>query len=97
MPQRATLHLAGPQQPGAKLHLGAAAVRVATRLTVTIDGQKLPDRPLTPGDAFDFEWPVSPAAVGKPLVEIGIETDRTFTLPIDGRPLGLVFGIVEIR
>jgi hypothetical protein len=97
MPQRATLHLAGPQKPGAKLHLVGAAGTAATRLTVAVDGEKLPERLLTPGDAFDFEWPIPPAAVARPQVEIGIETDKTFTLAIDGRPLGLVFGIVEIR
>jgi hypothetical protein len=97
MPLRATLQLAGTRQAGAKLHLVGGAGPAASRLTVSVDGAKLPDRPLAVGEAFDFEWLVPAAAVGKPVVEIGIETDHTVTPPLDGRPLGLVFGIVEIR
>lgn len=97
MPLQATLRLAGPRQAGAKLHLVGGAGPAATRLTVTMDGARLPDRPLTAGESFDVEWPVPPVAVGKPVVEIGIETDHTVTPPLDGRPLGLVFGVVEIR
>jgi hypothetical protein len=97
MPQRATLQLSGPRQAGAKLHLAGAAGRTATRLTVTLDGVKLPDRPLAPGDVFDVEWPAPPAVTGKARVEVEIETDATFVAPQDSRKLGLVFGIVEFR
>jgi hypothetical protein len=41
-------------------------------------------------------WPLPDAAVGKPAAELTIETDGTFTVPADGRPLGLVFGVIEI-
>jgi hypothetical protein len=96
MPRRATLRLASPGHAGAKLHVVGGAGAAASLLAVTVDGVKLPERKLTPGEGFDLTWPVPGAAVGKPAAEIAIEADHTFTPPEDGRPLALVFGVMEI-
>jgi hypothetical protein len=63
---------------------------------VTVNGNSLPERKVASGTSFDLTWPLPDAVVGKPAAGIGIETDRTFTPPVDGRPLGLVFGVIEI-
>jgi hypothetical protein len=96
MPQRATLQLAAPRRAGAKLHMVGGAGPAATLLVVTVDGVKLPQRNLAPGEAFDVTWPLPDTAVGRPAAQMAIETDHTFVPPADGRQLGLVFGVIEI-
>jgi hypothetical protein len=96
MAQHAALQLVAPQRGGAKLHLVGASGPAATVVRVTVNGNSLPERKVASGTSFDLTWPLPDAVVGKPAAEIGIETDRTFTPPVDGRPLGLVFGVIEI-
>jgi hypothetical protein len=96
MPKRATLRIASPKRANAKLHLTGGAGKNATVLTVTVDGIKLPERKLTPDQSFDLTWPLPAGTVGKTDLELAIETDGTFSPPIDGRQLGLVFGVIEV-
>jgi hypothetical protein len=96
MPRRATLEMAAPRRAGASLHLVGGAGKSATQVVVTIGGIRLPERKVTSDKEFDLTWPLPDAVVGKAAAELTIETDGTFTVPLDGRPLGLVFGVIEI-
>jgi hypothetical protein len=96
MPKRATLQVAGPRRAGASLHLTGGAGKMTTKLTVTAAGIQLPERKVTPEAEFDVTIPLPDAVVGKPSMDVVIETDGTYTPPEDGRPLGLVFGVVEV-
>ena len=69
---------------------------MTNKVAVTVDGIKLPERKVTPETEFDLTLPLPDSLVGKPSLEIAIETDGTYTPPEDGRPLGLVFGVIEI-
>jgi len=66
------------------------------RLRVGVDGQALPEQVVPPGD-FRFVYDLPPAATGRPVLEVTVEVDRTFTPPEDGRPLGLAFSVFEVR
>ena len=96
MAQRATLRLHGVPKPGARLHLAGGAGTVATLVRVSINGEKLPDQRVKSGEGFDLTWAIPDRVAGEPAAEIEIETDRTIVPPEDGRPLGLVFGVIEI-
>ena len=97
MGRRAAVRLAGPAKAGARLHLSGGGGPASTRIDVTVDGVKLPGRPLSPSQAFDLEWTAPEASVGKAAIEVAIETDRVGGPPQYGRELGLVFGVIEIR
>jgi hypothetical protein len=103
MPKRATLKLRGPESANRKLHLrGNCADEQLSAgpltVTVTVDGMKLPDAIIHPGEAsFDLELPLPAELAGKPEVHIALEVSRTIRPPGDGRELGLAFGTIEIR
>ena len=96
MPRRATLQLAAPKRAGATLHLVGAAGKAATLVAVTVSGVRLPERKVVSDKEFDLSWRLPDEVAGKPALEIAIETDHTFAPPLDGRDLGLVFGVIEI-
>ncbi len=103
MPRRATLRLRGPDAPGATLTVqGFCPKRQLAQgplgFTVTIDGVRMPEVKITRGDAqFTYDFPIPASAVGKPEIEIALESERVFKAEGDGRELGLVFGVFEIR
>jgi hypothetical protein len=97
MPRQATVELAGPRSPAARLHLAGFAAPQATSVSVSIDGARLPGRGVVPGASFDLEWEVPPAAATKPAVHLVIEVDHATIPPGEVRELGLAFGIIEIR
>jgi hypothetical protein len=97
MARKATLHLAGPKTAQAKLHASGIGGPASTRVILTVDGTKLPERSVLALQAFDLEWPVPQEAIGKASVEIVIEADKAGVPPAYGRELGLVFGVVETR
>jgi hypothetical protein len=102
MPRRATVSLAGPDNPREKLHLSGycAAGLLANgpvTLTAVIAGRR--SRPETlrePDRNFDLWFDLPPETFGKPSVEIALELSRGFRVPNDGRELGVAFGAIEI-
>jgi hypothetical protein len=67
-------------------------------LYVTVDGVRMPASKITRGDVqFTFDYRMPPSATGKPAIEIALESERVFVPEKDGRELGLVFGVFEIR
>ena len=97
MSRRAAVRMAGPAAPGAGLYLSGDAVPIATKLAATVDGVPLGERPFNASEEFHVEWDLPAAVVGKPVINVEIEIDRTVTPPIDGRELGAAFGVIEIR
>jgi hypothetical protein len=103
MPKRATLRIGGPDSPSQKLYLKGfiAELQLAQGVLpvrVTVDGVSLPEGTLQPaGSWFQIEFPLPEQAVGKRELEIAVEVGRTFLVGADTRPLGLNFGVFEIR
>ena len=103
MPKRATLRIGGPDSASEKLYLrGAVAPAQIAQgpmaVRVTVDGVSLPDAVLQPvAGRFQLEFPLPKQAVGKEELEMAVEVSRTFLAGADTRPLGLNFGVFEIR
>jgi hypothetical protein len=103
MPKRATLRIGGPHSSSEKLFLKGfiAPVQAAQGLLpvrVTVDGVSLPEAMLEPaGSWFQLEFPLPKQALGKEELEIAVEVGRTFLVGADTRPLGLNFGVFDIR
>jgi hypothetical protein len=103
MPKRATLRIAGPSAPGAKLYLRGQCPDEQLRagpltVTVSIDGVPLPPAAIKPGEgAFDLGFALPESVVGKKELTVTVEVPRTFRPPADQRDLGLVFGVFEVR
>jgi hypothetical protein len=102
MPHQASVRLAGPDKAGEVLHLegfAPAAVIQPGPLTLTVKalGVTLGAVRLSkPNDRFSFDFPLPDSLVGKPRIDVVLALDRTFASP-DGRTLGLIFGVFEIR
>lgn len=98
MPQRATLRMGAPQEPGRKLYLqGYCAEGLgAAEVTVNIDGQPLPPQPVHPGK-FELAFPLPDSLTGKREMRVAVELSKTFRPPNDPRDLGLSFGVFEVR
>lgn len=103
MPRRATVRLRGPDAPGRTLSIQGYCPRRSLEggpmpIHVTVDGVRLPPATIAKGDAqFTFDFPLPAGATGKPEIEIALECGRVFVAEGDGRELGLVFGVFEIR
>ncbi len=103
MARRAEVLLQGPPKAGAKLVLAGYVtrenlVRGPLTLTVTVDGQALPSVQVTQPDvAFQFEFALPDAAVGKARVAIVLDLDKAVVPPGEDRELGLLFGTVGIQ
>jgi hypothetical protein len=98
MPKRATLRIAGPAAPGAQLYLRGECPGqlIPLSVTVSIDGVPLPSTQIKDG-AFEVTFPLPDSAVGKPELNIVVETARTFRPASDPRDLSLAFGSFEIK
>jgi hypothetical protein len=102
MPRRATLRIGGPRSTSEKLYLMGFppphASQATVPLRVTVDGIALPELRLDlTGATFNAALPLPDQVVGKPEVQILLETDRAVHTETDTRELGLNFGIFEIR
>lgn len=103
MPKKATLRMGGPMKEGQKLSVSgfcpSKQLEVGPlRVTVAVDSTVFPPVVIEHGDVpFEFEFPLPGAVTGKPSMEVSVEVERTFVVPSDGRPLGLVFGTFVIR
>ena len=103
MSKQADLWLPGPRSPAERLYMSGycPAARLADgplRLTVRAEGRPVAELPVEAREApFTYSVVLPKELVGKPLVNIGLEVDRTFRIPPDPRDLGLAFNAFEIR
>ncbi|HLK64345.1 MAG TPA: methyltransferase domain-containing protein [Bryobacteraceae bacterium] len=106
MPPCATLRLRGPANRTQQLYLqgyypsdrlsdGPVMVRLAVNDRALAPVPIVPD----PKGSNAFELIVRPPveAVGLPELQLAIQVNRTLSLPSDPRPLGLAFGVFELR
>ncbi|MGH9720906.1 MAG: hypothetical protein ACRD8O_11890 [Bryobacteraceae bacterium] len=100
MPRSATLRIGGPRSTSERLYiLGYSSAQQlahgSVELRVKLDGKALPAANIQPGtESFNFDFAIPPELVGRPVIEIEVSVDRTFS---DGRELGAAFGVFEIR
>ena len=103
MGRKATVRLAGPEAAAQKIVLRGYCVPEQTaegplRLRVTGDGQPIGEPEIARcDDPFEFSLPLPASAVGKEIIEIGLEVSRTYSTVRDKRELGLIFGTLQIR
>ena len=103
MPRRATLRIRGPESAKQKLFVSGFCLKKQLQagpltLRVAMDGVSLGAAKITQGDAgFSFDFALPAQSVGKSEVEVAVEVYRTFVTPENGREVGLVFGVFEIK
>jgi hypothetical protein len=102
MPRHAKFRINGPTGVGQRIHLTGhnpeeQARNGPLRLSITVDGRSVGNRTLTKPGGFDLSYPLPDELVGRAEVEVSLEVDRTFRPPADGRDLGLVFTVFEVR
>jgi hypothetical protein len=102
MPRRATLRIGAPRSASEKLYLTGFPPphpsQAMVFLRVTVNGVALPEVQLDlTGTTFNATLPLPDQVVGKPEVQILLETGHTFHTQADTRELGLNFGTFEIR
>jgi hypothetical protein len=101
MPHRATLKIGGPTRPGEHLYLhgyvSAEQLHAGpVDVTATVDGVSLPAGRVT-GTEFELNLPLPDSIVGKPVVPVTLEVNRTIRPPGDGRELGMAFGEISVK
>ena len=103
MPKSATLSLAGPEKEGQLLEVTGYCPSLLLAngpldVTFSGDGVKVGSVKLKDSDnEFHFQFPIPPALVGRPRIEIEIEVNRVTHAPGDPRDLGLIFGTFRIK
>ena len=103
MPKRATLRIGGPRSAAEKLYMQGicpAATLAAGPVDVTVaaDGIALAPVRIAPDrGAFEFTFALPVSLAGRESIEIAVEVSRTLQSKEDTRPLGLSFGLFEIR
>jgi hypothetical protein len=102
MPQTASVRLAGPDSADSELRIEGFAPAAAVQdgpvqLMIKIDGlQAGLVRVSRPDERFSHTVSIPPRLVGKTAITIELSLDRTLQSP-DGRRLGLIFGVFEIK
>ena len=103
MPRRATVTLAGPRRPTEHLYIRGYCPAVVVKdgpleMTLRLGDYNLPPVQLIEPDAsFEFQFSLPRELVGSDVVEVAVEVERTFRVPKDRRPLGVIFRTFEIR
>jgi hypothetical protein len=103
MPRRATVRVGGPRSPSERLFVSGYCPAFLLgpgplEMTVSADGEVLGKAAVTQGDAhFRFDFGLPSRLAGRPEIEIEIRVNRTHSSPPEGRELGLVFGVFEVR
>lgn len=103
MPKRATVTIAGPSAPGQRLYVRGSCVAEQVKdgpihLTVWADGEKLGTNEVKDCNApVAFDYALPPKVVGKDAMQLTLEIDRTLKSSTDTRPLGMVFGVFEVK
>ena len=102
MPKRATVRLAGPRTAKEQLFLeGICPLEKlgggSVHLEVAVDGIPLKRANISdPESSFHRLFELPPELIGRPVVEVAIQTDRIVHTPSQGE-LGLAFGKIAIR
>jgi hypothetical protein len=103
MPDRATLRIGGPRKRSERLYIsGFIPARELDKgplhVKVEADGIAVGTGIIERGmDGYAFDFALPDILVGRDSIELTIGVDRTFVPPEEGRRLGLVFGVFEIR
>jgi len=103
MPSRASLQMGGPLVAKAKLILTGYCPPEQTEsgpltIFITVDGEKISEAKLSkPETSFSRTFELPAAVAGRDWVEVTVAVDRTLRKPAGSRPLGLAFGVFEIR
>ncbi|MDQ6675833.1 MAG: hypothetical protein M3Z09_00890 [Acidobacteriota bacterium] len=103
MPSRASLRMGGPSAANATLTLNGYCPPEQTQsgpltIFVSVDGEKISEAKLSrPETSFSRTFVLPAAVAGRDSVEVTVAVDRTLQKPAGSRPLGLAFGVFEIR
>ena len=99
MPARASFRIGGPRTPNQQLRLAGHCPSEQTEsgpltLSVLVDGKLLSEARINkPETSFSRMFVLPPYLLGRESVEVTIAVDKTVGSP----PLGLAFGVFEIR
>ena len=103
MGKSASLRLAAPQSPSAKLYIkgfapGFLFANGPITMTLRVNGKPLPpQRIANTRNHFELEVPLPAGLEGQPALEVAIELDRVTRPAGEDRDLGLIFGVFEVR
>jgi hypothetical protein len=103
MGTRASLRIGGPKKISERLYVSGycppqQVARGPLPLAIRVDGEPLPGATISAAGEFAFDFALPPSAAGKTVLELAVELPRAFIEEgEDGRRLGLVFGVFEIR
>jgi hypothetical protein len=76
----------------------AAVAKGPVKLSVSAGERVLGSAVLKNGDSrFELKFPLPVDLVGKPRIDLTVETSRTFQPASDARPLGLIFGTFAVK
>lgn len=103
MPKRATLRIGGPRSNAEKLYVTGYGPQVQfekgpLQMVIAIDGHPLPPVMIHKNnETFNLVFDLPVGTLGRPVLNLAVEVDRTVSPPGETRQLGLVFGVFEIR
>lgn len=101
MGKSASLRLAAPQSPSARLFVSGFAPEFLTEkgpVTLTLRANAVPLPPYrVEGGHFEFEVPLPRGLESKEALELAIELDRVTRPAGEDRELGMIFGVFEVR
>lgn len=103
MPSRASFRIGGPRTANATLSLSGFCPPEQTEsgpltVSVSVDGKPLSEAKISkPETSFLRTFVLPPALAGHDSVEVTLSVDRTLQKPAGSPPLGLAFGVFEIR
>ena len=103
MPKTATVRIHGPTQPGQVLHAegycpGVLLAQGPLVVTFRVDSAIIGTAPVTqPNQLFDLRIPLPAKLVGRGMMELEIEVNRSYKPSNESRELGLIFTTFTIR
>jgi len=103
MPSRASLLIGGPRTANAKLVLSGYCPPEQTQsapliFSVLVDGEFLSEAKISkPETSFSRTFSLPPSLLDRNSVEVTVAVDRTLSKGAENNPLGLAFGVFEIR
>ena len=103
MPKKAAIRIAGPKTSNARLVITGYCPQEQTRLGplklfLSIDGKKFSEAEFSkPEMPFYRSFGLPAEFTHKESMDLLLEVDRTFQGGPGDRPLGIAFGIIEVR
>ena len=103
MPKTATVKMHGPTQPGQVLHAAGYCPDVLLAhgplsVTFRVNGAAIGSATVNqPNQLFDLQIPLPAALVGRGIMELKIEVNRTYKPSNENRELGLIFTTFTIK